>query len=783
MRNAAIKARIILSALIIVQLILCTTLQADENLNQTGRKSLKTSRTDGVIKIDGELKDSGWKNAASVSDFLENEPGENIAPLVETRALITYDDANVYVGFICYDNPAEIRASFCERDRTYNDDRVGFMVDTYGDAAWAYEFFVNPYGIQLDKLLSQEYGEDDTYDLIWESAGKITDSGYQVEMAIPFSSLRFPDKSEQVWKIEFWRNHPRDSRHKYGWANFDRNEPCWACQWAPLTGIRDVSPGKGITFMPSVIGFQSGTLDIPDTTQAIFDNYDPDGELSFDAKYSITSSITAEASVNPDFSQIEADAAQIDVNSTSALYYQERRPFFQEGSDLFRTIFDAVYSRMINDPLFAAKLIGRFNRTNIAFLSAYDENSPILVIHKEGSKSVTAYESLSNILRLRRTFGENSRVGLLLTDRRHKDGGSGTLMGIDGAFRLSKNINSFYQIIATHTEEPDHSILSEPIYDFVNYGLIEPKFDNDKYTPVLDGESFWGHAAFADIEYQSKNTYTYLSYLETSPTYRPPVGYRHKNSQRGPRYFGQYHFWVENSSILERVSPSISLGREWNFDNQKNYEFAQLSIETMFKAQTSNHSQYKRYSELYRNKWYDNQYQWHACLHSIFSNVFNVGGHINYGHELAYGAEVIGRQLDCGVWIDIKPIDRLLVETAFRYLRSDRLDKDWEEIQNDTALANNPAITKNLFKAYTVWTRTGLQLSRELSLRLVVEYDDYYKVWAIDPLITYRLNPFSVFYAGSSYDYVEYDMTKPPVTGWKLDNRQFFIKFRYLFQM
>jgi hypothetical protein len=551
-----------------------------------------------------------------------------------------------------------------------------------------------------------------------------------------------------------------------------------------MNGIKDVRPGKGIQIMPSVIGYQAGSIndyqvDINDNiTGTVFDNLDPDGDLSLDLKYSVTSDITADIAVNPDFSQIEADASQIDVNSSSALFYPERRPFFQEGSDLFHSIFDIVYTRMINDPVVAGKMIGRLGRTNVGYIFAYDDNSPIPVLHEEGSFNLVADESFSNIFRVRRTFGENSRVGLMLTDRRHKDDASGTVIGLDGSVRLNQNLSINTHGVVSHTRESDNRVLPDWVEYYIANDIIDSTFDGDKYTLRLDGESYWGHAFYGSLDYNTRNIYLSVSHLETSPTYRPDIGYRHKNSQRGPRFFAHYNFWINNSSILERITPDISFGREWNFDNERNYEFVTLSLETLFKAQTNMHSCYTKSAQLYRNRWYPDLYQWHTCLHSYFSDLIKFGSHINYGNTIARAAQTTGRQTQFGLWVDIKPIDKLLIETAFNHVNANRLDAELEQ---------NPELEKNLYKDNIFWTKASLQLSRELSVRLVAEYVDSYKYWSIDPLITYRLNPFTVFYAGSSYDYCEYELYDPEndhtVKNWKLDSRQFFIKFRYLLQL
>jgi len=271
---------------------------------------LKIDRTMAPIKIDGHLDDSGWMSAGTTRNFVERYPGDKTKPEVETLAYVTYDDNHLYVAFFCHDDPASIRATMCQRDQFSSDDAVVLLVDTYGDASWAYEFFVNPYGVQKDRLWSSVGGEDQGYDLIWESAAQITDSGYQVEMAVPFSSMRFPNREVQTWKIDLWRNRPRESFNQYSWAAYDRNEQCWVCQWGTVEGISDVKPGKGLEIMPALVARQhSGLMNYRDP-DSHFADHKGEGDPSLSAKYSVSSDVTIEASLNPDFSQIEADAGE-----------------------------------------------------------------------------------------------------------------------------------------------------------------------------------------------------------------------------------------------------------------------------------------------------------------------------------------------------------------------------------------------------------------------------------------------------------------------------------------
>jgi hypothetical protein len=397
--------------------------------------SLEIPRLTSKIVIDGVLDEEGWLTAGKADNFTERSPGDNTEPEVQTETFITYDDEKLYVAFRCHDDPAAVRATMCQRDQFHGDDAVGLLIDTYGDASWAYDLMVNPYGVQKDYLWSNVGGGDRGFDLVWESAARLTDFGYQVEMAVPFSSLRFPNKDIQSWRVDFYRNRPRESFMQYSWAAYDRNEQCWPCQWGTLNGMTDVRPGKGLEILPTLVGHQAGQLNDYSDPNPSFENGKAKSELSLGGKYSISSALTLEGAYNPDFSQIEADAAQIDVNSTIALFYPERRPFFQEGSDIFRTIFNSFYTRTVNDPQFAVKFTGRMNRTNIGFLTALDENTPYIIPLEERSVLINTGESYVNILRASRTLAEDTHLGFIVTDRRFENDGYGTVFGLDGNIR------------------------------------------------------------------------------------------------------------------------------------------------------------------------------------------------------------------------------------------------------------------------------------------------------------------------------------------------------------
>jgi hypothetical protein len=747
------KLRIFLILVFVV--VTCgVTVQAQDGFVPNDKPTLVVTRTTGQIKIDGDFDDPGWRGAAKATNFAEHAPGDRTKPSVETDVLVTYDDENFYMALFCNDDPTTLRYSLRDRDAIFDGDFVGIMLDTYGDASWSYEIYVNPLGCQGDLRMLSNGEEDESFDIVFYSRGKVTEKGYQVEMAIPFSSLRFPNKATQEWKANFWRNRPRNSREQSTWAAINRNEPCFMCQFGTLKGLENVKPGRSFEFLPSLVSYQTTHLNDPENPNSGLynDKIKAEGALNF--RYLLSSDFTADFTYNPDFSQIESDAAQIDVNSPYALYYPERRPFFQEGSDLFQTYINAVYTRSINDPLMALKLTGRHNRTAIGYISARDRKTPQVLPFEESSEQLEVGKSYSNVLRVKQTFMEDSYFGALITDRRFDNGGAGTITGGDGSVRFSKNYCFNFGAFASRTVEPTDTVLSQGVYPTT--------FERGHHTSAFDGESYWGHALFAAIDHDAKVWNFNLNYTGLSPTFRVENGYLDRNDRQTVEFWNRLDF-RPNTRTVDELSFLLESARVWNFTGQRKDEWLQPEISVLFRRQTQVSVNYLWSRETYHNIYFPGIRRFAIGVESNFSKPVSVGFNVSKGRFVARRVDppVLGRGTNYSVSATLRLWQRLIVVPQLDYSKLTYPDGG------------------KIFSGFVSRTRINYQFNREWFLRLVVQYDDFNRSLSIEPLLSYKLNPFTIFYLGSSYG-----LQEPGGDGdWTNTGHQYFLKLQYLLRV
>jgi len=725
-------------------------LRGQEEFRPNIKPSLAITRAAGGITIDGVLGDPGWAGAARAVNFSEISPRDNARPDVDTEAWITYDDGRLYVAFIAKDDPGVVRASLTDRDAIFQDDYVGLLLDTYGDASWAYYLLANPKGIQGDLRFSASRGDDSRFDIIYQSAGRMTGDGYIVEMAIPFASLRFPDRRVQTWRATFWRNRPRTSEQEITWAAFTRGDPCQLCQYGTLTGIEGIKPGGALELIPAAVATQAGALRDPDDPASGFTDGKIDGDLGITAKYAFKSGLTAEATLNPDFSQVESDASQVDVNTTFALSFPERRPFFQEGGDIFGTNLSVVYTRNINDPLAAVKLVQRTGRSSIAYLGARDDNSPILLPFEERSFTARGGRSVSNIVRGRRTFGRRSYLGAIFTDRRLSGGGGGSVGGVDGTIAVGSKYQIEFQLVGSQTREPNDPSLT--------MGVDTLTFDRGKHTARFDGETFEGYAQYTSFERSARTWNFDIDYYASNPTFRADNGFETRNNSRRVSMSQSLDFYSEDG-FIERISPALSAERNWNFEGDRKSQRFQLSVDAQLKGQIELDLEFRTNDERFRGEQFEGLDRVALSVETAFSQVLQGGFSVDHGEQLARNTAlpVVGRGTEVEAFATIRPAS-------------------WIALHPSYAHSDLSAGGERIFSGYILRNRTDLQFTRELFLRLVVEYDNFDRALSIEPLLTYRVNPFTLIYVGSARGYQEFAGPR----GWTRTETQYFAKVQYL---
>ncbi len=410
-------------------------------------------RIDSRITVDGALDEPAWQDAWSTTLDVEVQPGENTPAPARTEVLVFHDEGRLHVGFRAYDpEPTAIRAHLSDRDRLGADDAVGVVLDTFNDERRSYLFLVNPLGVQSDTI---ETMDDDTpWDGIWASAAAITDWGWSAELEIPFSTLRFQRSAEpQTWGFDAIRLYPRNVAHQMGAFPRDRSNNCYLCQAPKIEGFAGVSPGKNLEIVPTLTASRTDTRgELPDGPMT---EGDVETELGATVRWGFTPNLTLSAALNPDFSQVEADALQLSVNRPFAIFFPELRPFFMEGADYFDSTFDVVYTRMMRDPAWGLKLTGKEGRHTVGAYVVSDEVTNLIIPGSESSGFTSLDQpNTSTVLRYRLDIGNRFTLGLLGTGRDGADYRN-RVAGVDGDLRLSDRDRVVAQVLWSSTRYPE----------------------------------------------------------------------------------------------------------------------------------------------------------------------------------------------------------------------------------------------------------------------------------------------------------------------------------------
>lgn len=476
-------------------------------------------RAPGPIEVDGRLDDAAWADALAVPLPYEVYPGDNAPAPVETTVLLLRDDENLYLAFRALDpDPSRVRYHYTDRDGAFRNDLVGVVLDPFLDRRRGFLFAVNPVGVQMDARAQQEGDagdgnvffnvsgaplEDGSWDELWFSAGVRNAEGYTVEIVIPFRSLRYPrGGGAQTWGFLAFRQYPRDQRYRFRSSPLDRDDSCWLCQLGTIELEEAPRPGLALELLPTLTGLSIEERAEDDPEQPL-ETTESAAELGLSARWGFTPNSSLNLALNPDFSQVEADAPQLAINNRFALYYPERRPLFLEGADLFETPIDVVYTRSIVDPSAVAKVTLREGSNGLGAFVARDEPT-LLILPFPGGSIPAGFDrrNTTGVVRYRRDFGRGSSIGAIATTRQG-DAYHNTVAGLDGVLRVSPTDVVTWQWLHSDTRYPD-------------------AFAEEFRQPE---ETFEGAAWTLGYDHEARDWSWYASAGARSPGFRADAGY------------------------------------------------------------------------------------------------------------------------------------------------------------------------------------------------------------------------------------------------------------------
>ena len=718
-----------------------------------GRPTVRPPRTDTPPDIDGRLDDLAWRTAAAITEFTQQAPLEGAPATEDTEVYVTYDSEHVYFGFyVHYADPGIMRANRVDRDTAWQDDLITIYFDTFLDQQRAYDFDLNAYNVQGDGIVNTGGGRrspiptaDRSWDALFHSATNIVADGYVAEMAIPLKSLRYPQRGPgepHRWGFQIVREIKGKNEENAVWAPMSRDVAGFHRQMGLMEGMTDFSTSRNLELLPTFTGIQFGSID---RSTGDWNNLRANPEGGLNVKYGLTSNLTADFTLNPDFSQIESDRPQIEVNQRFPLFYSELRPFFVEGAEIFDFPGPVtfVHTRTIVDPTWGAKLTGKAGRFAIGLLTAEDEAPGNVGDVDDPLHGQTAQNFIG---RVKYDVYSESHVGAVFTDRSFMDSSS-RLGGIDGSFRLSRSMST-------------------------NFRLIESRHRD------LEGVDRSGHIYDASISNTGRNLRWFAAAYELTPDFRTDVGFARRVDQRRVISNMGYRWWPE--SWLINWGPQLRYGRNWNFNGVLEDENGGLGLSFDFAKSIRFSADVQRDMERFGGiDFRKTRMSVNGGVSS--SRAFSVNASYRRGDDVFYDRDnpFLGYGATTRFNVTVRPFARLSSQLG---VNTSRL--------TDRRGENATVFDVQIYRAQSVLTFTD-----RLLMRNITEYNTFDKDLDFNVLFTYRVNAGTVFYIGYDDHYRQADRLYGDRDGDGFDerlfftsdlrrtNRAIFTKIRYLFRL
>ena len=758
--------------------------------------------------IDGRLDEELWQKATVLKDFYQIQPGDNIAPSRATEVLLGYDAKFLYIAFRAKDEPDKVRATVAKRDNIFQDDYVGFFLDTFNDKRKAFEAFFNPLGIQADGILTEGRGEDFSVDLLMESKGIVHQTGYDVEIAIPFKSLRFEAGKGKLWGAHFFRRIKRFENELDSWMPFSRSIDSNLSQAGHLTGLEGLLVERTLELIPSLTVSQSGRFArtfgvFPKTPAASTDvgrllNEPVHLEPGLTAKFIPSSGVTVDLAINPDFAQVEADQLVVTANQRFPIFFPEKRPFFLEGIDIFQTPITAVHTRAVVDPDIAVKTTGKLGRNTFGLMVASDAGPGSFVGDERLSPNNFRFldkNAYIGVLRLKRDIGKENTIGMLATSynfiEKHNQ-----VLGIDGRFRMDKQTTTSFQLLGTTSRnfffDPNDGVTRYRTGNGLGY-MFSYNVSGRNWGYELYGEGFTRDYR-ADVGFfqrtNSNFSFASIRYNSDPNPKKKIISYHvHNSTHIDYNWQGQMYIW-ESENLIELSLPRSSyVGVWWEPGYERLFDsefgptreavpcnpFAVQNKCTFFGRSTERASS-KQHLSFYAGSQYSKKISFNAQVTHRWGHFDLDFGNGNKYPRVSPAALLLGQlaPLDPGRGnllqfnggITYQPTNALRMSFSLNKQRLRRYDTD------------RVAFDVNILNA-----RGTYQFTKATFARLILDYSTINSRLRSQALFGWTPSPGTAFYVGYNDD-LNYETPHPfrneIVPGFRRNSRTFFIKMSYL---
>ncbi len=670
-----------------------TTARADEASIVTIPRLLPPS-------IDGVLSTDEWATAAVITLDYQTQPGDNVPPSERTEVRLGYDVEHLFLAVRAWDSDAtSIRARVTRRDDIAGDDYVTIHLDTYDDRRRAYVFAFNPLGIQSDGIYNEgvstgrnfDANVDRTWDGLLRSKGAVTEDGFVIEAAIPFSTLRFAAGADRPWGLHVQRWIARKAEN-VSWRPLSREAASLLTQMGGIAGLREVRGQQRLELQPTLISSLTSERRAGDRFVRL-----GDADPGLTANFAVTPNMALAGTLNPDFSQIEADVPQIEVNQRFPLFYPEKRPFFYEGGQFFRSpgALNFVNTRQIVDPDWGAKLTGKVGGNTVGAIVASDA-APGLQLPPSNAK----YEDNASFLigRYQRDFLANSTIGGFVTDRRFA-GDRNTVFAVDGQIRLPLNTIGFQAAGSSTTFGPANEV---------------------------------GSATYVWYDHVGRHFRLFVNDLRITDDYDSDVGFVRRAGFRANSTTIGYELQSDSGRWWVRARPFVVARYLKTAVGLVDESYVDPGLDLTLARDVRLYTYYSFHQDAFAGREYP--YQFYVADFTVNTlRRLTVAGRVQFGEAVNFdpARTLVGRNLDSSVTLTFKPDDRL--NSEWLYLMS-RL--------------RHPASDEELFEQQVIRNRTNYQFTRDHASRVIAEYNTLSRRVSVSLLYSYTPRPTTAIYVG-----------------------------------